>query len=200
MSMPFSKLSCPSCGYTATTTRLWGRFVYRNGNGAEAFIERYLGWCHDCCDAAPIEALPDAGRVEADRAAARAQLEAPKLDSSVRRLLDRFLGPRGDLSRKARTALAQAEVLAAVLEPGRLPRCLECGSQRIEKIALPDPETRGDRYDLNLAFRHPGCDAPLRMRDSSGLRIAMAPRKRVYDTQGLFIGHADPRARSLYEA
>lgn len=202
MSMPYSLLDCPACGYGASTTCLWGYFVYRDGAGTEAFIRRRLGWCHDCRRAVPLEMLPDAGLVEAERAAAQQQIDAhapvqPTQPATrfrwLRDLLPR-LAESEDL-RKARAELLRTELLAAVLAAARGPRCLTCGSQSVEPIPLPDPNTLSPRHDLLIDFRHPGCEPPMRFWDAGGNRMAIVPTKRVYDVQGQFIGHVDPPRR-----
>jgi hypothetical protein len=200
MSMPYSLLDCPDCGYRASMACLAGHFVYEDDAGAEAFITRRLGWCHDCRNAVPLEVLPDAEIIGAERAAAQEQVDAHASAEAARpatlfRWLRDLLPKRAESQemKKARAALRSTELLAAVLETARGPRCLACGSQTAEPIALPDPETWGERFNLDLDFRHPGCEQPMRFRDSGGTRLALVPTKRVYDPQGRFIRHAERR-------
>ena len=200
MSMPYSLLDCPDCGYRASMACLAGHFVYEDDAGAEAFITRRLGWCHDCRNAVPLEVLPDAEIIGAERAAAQEQVDAHASAEAARpatlfRWLRDLLPKRAESQemKKARAALRSTELLAAVLETARGPRCLACGSQTAEPIALPDPETWGERFNLDLDFRHPGCEQPMRFRDSGGTRLALVPTKRVYDPQGRFFRHAEPR-------
>ncbi|MEQ8399234.1 hypothetical protein [Thalassobaculum sp.] len=195
MSMPYGVLACPSCGYEATTKGLWGLFVYRSDQGAEVHIERHLGWCHSCHGVAAIEALPDAGRIQAEQVEAKSRWEALIPTTGLQRLRGLFSGSARGLRRQALDALRRADLLAAVVMPGRSPCCLDCGSTDVEVIVLPNPESRGQMQDQGLAFRHPGCPKPMRLRESGGTRFAMAPTKRVYDPQGRFIEHADPRSR-----
>lgn len=153
MSMPFSVLACPSCGYEGTSMCLWGQFSYLDDRGTEAHTERRLGWCHDCHRFEAVKALPDAGSVTAMQVAAIEETEELEPVSGLRWLRNLQSGTARENRRKARGALNRAELVATVMAPNRAPRCLECGSARIEGIALPDPETLTPTYDLELTFR-----------------------------------------------
>lgn len=190
MSMPYSVLSCPSCNYQATTMCLWGRFVYRGDSGAEADIKRTLGWCHGCGAVAAIEELPDAGGVKAEQAAAQRRVDALRPGSRFHWLRKLFRDPERAQGLEARAELRRTNLLDSVLENGRGPKCLECGSDNIEPIPLPDREGPGLPHDLELGFRHPGCTMPMRIRDSGGTRFAIVLMKRTYDIEGQLTGNA----------
>ena len=181
--MPYQEIACSSCGNGKWSVILWGQFVWRDNEQREFFIDRELGFCRDCEQIVAKEKLPSRDDYNEAKDAFHAGF--------LRRL---FITSRLDRNPFQRSLVAEAldrrsgfEVLEAVMALGREPVCLQCGSDRVFAIPIPETDGRWDCSWIPTGVKHPDCGGEFLVRGSGGNRVAVRLYKRSYDTRGRFL-------------
>lgn len=132
-------------------------------------IETRLAWCHECGAVSEVEFLPDLA--ETEKQIQRLESEDPELMATLE-AEGRFAEDEIEFQTLIRDWLRQRE------SP---PRCLACGSTRIEEPwALNDSR---DQEDTGvLTYPHPGCSGALSVKGMTVQPAGGFPR--TYDPEG----------------
>lgn len=175
MSMPYNNLLCTRCEFRSASSRTWGSFDYLSESERYP-VDRVLGWCHDCADFKPIEKL---GCVEALTSALQsAERAMAKARYGVCKRLGLLIGlgrrALADLDRQRKEAAFALKLAHA--RQGQ-PRCLGCGSHRVEAVTMPHQAGPS-------GFVHPGCGGQIYVRPSD-IRLHMAFEDKLYTEDGV---------------
>jgi hypothetical protein len=207
MSLPVTSYTCTKCDFTQGDARTWGVKEYVLENGLRIPLNWSLGWCHDCNGLAAVEALSETVCRE-EMAEAQSDLDGFG-PPPVRRWwqLHRFL-LRGWWRKKVENWMYCAcdvedarDALRLVQERKSPPRCLACGSRRVDAPLVTDrSEWKDEAGRRRTGFIHPGCGGEIMQFMNGDFRLGLRPSIRRYTAEGEFIeqefveGYTSPRS------
>ncbi len=183
MSMPVSHFHCTQCDFKESALVLWGDLRYILPDSTEFRLDRTGGWCHSCGSVRPIEDFSRKEDVGEKIGALLAEL-ATLDEFGFYGLVSVVTGERRRTRRRLQRDLEKAWAKSRFLETAkRSPRCLECGSQHVESIVIPEIPLDGTKSCD--AFAHPQCGGYIfRRQDESGLRLQMSFTPIYYNLEG----------------
>lgn len=181
-----TQIKCNSCEFSASTTALWGTYLYRLKSGKEIVIERESGWCDDCRTIVSIA-------MSADRLRSKIQecvKNIGRLTNQLRRVnpINPFrqkLASQKTInnfkSERKHWKVEKAALSIALKRPEclqRVNRCLVCSGNSTTRLKIPHVPASREPLDLN--FKHQNCGGSLVAHPSSAY-IRMRLPIRVFD-------------------
>ena len=169
MSVTYFKFSCNRCDFSGTSLVTFGWFIYHY-KGVFFNFDRMVGLCLDCKEIVAVEDFPTKAVFEKARAI-RGEYTGKPLLKFLEKDYARYLASQKGF-----------EALEKVMSLGRLPVCLQCGSNAIRPITIPEEAT--DKFKTSIGLQHPWCSGTLQVQHSGSSRIAPAELTRIYHVNG----------------